>query len=464
VIFEGVSLGRVLHLYFHIVLRTHQTLAASRWKLWRYGLRRLLCLAARLLRGLRFVPPEDPYPFQESVQTAVFCSHRGVEESFASVMSGSLSQREAVFLTGNPDLVRSFRARGRKVCDLSVLERSLPIAALLRFFPIYRRFIRALGEPGWFFRLEMLLLVVPACMAIDFHRSALLSKPLRSILTTCDGDWHSQVIGLVARRAGLNTFSIVHGFPLVEDLVPVAAERLLVWGEAFKKPIIDAGVPTSRIVVSGNPVFEEALGRLNSHAAQGNDGLRARFALQGERPAVIYLPSLIGSTLAMTETAAKRLLDAFWSASRFDIDLVVKLHPVERLQTYSRWLDGMGASSRVRLVRDVDLLSALSCSEVAVSYDSSAGLEAMGLGLPTLILDILPEARARRGAAFVADAEECSTVEDFLSRLAPLMRDPKHREEKAELVRRTARRYFASFPGKTSGERIRSLLLDVPNG
>ena len=72
---------------------------------------------------------------------------------------------------------------------------------------------------------------------------------------------------VVARRYRVPSCVLQHGAPCCPfGFAPLAADRILVWGESSARQLIDWGVPQQRIEIAGSPRHEEFLASCNKRA------------------------------------------------------------------------------------------------------------------------------------------------------------------------------------------------------
>ncbi len=167
------------------------------------------------------------------------------------------------------------------------------------------------------------------------------------------------------------------------------ARVVCTWGEGSAEHFRRIGVPAGRVVVTGNPRFDQL--RIDEHAAAG-EALLARYQLPA-RP-LLYLSNPIddmgyGSTTDKMALFARFLGAAAAALSSVGAPLLVKLHPREDVEAYRRVVATTALPTPLQVVvadRDVALFPLLAIGRAAVVLASTVGLEAMVFGLPVGVL------------------------------------------------------------------------------
>lgn len=206
----------------------------------------------------------------------------------------------------------------------------------------------------------------------------------------------------VGRRYGAFSLVVQHGAPYCRfGFAPLAADRILVWGQSSRGRLIAWGVPPQRIRVTGCPHAEELYAELASRARHGprqrsahRPTFRARtfpdrrwrilllatVPPRDDRPDAVAL-RLTGRTYTeMLRTAFAAVADLRRA------ELIVKLHPRAPDDPAVRSMRVGFPSLPARLVRSGRLERWLRGVDCVLSCGSSAGVEATLAGLPVIQL------------------------------------------------------------------------------
>jgi hypothetical protein len=169
-------------------------------------------------------------------------------------------------------------------------------------------------------------------------------------------------------------------------------DRIAAWGETSRAYFRRVGVPEAKIVITGNPRFDQ-LAAADFRAEAG----RVRSAL-GLRPAdflVTFLSSPIERMLIVSKTekeeALRRLLawvrDLHAQPDWMSLRLAFKLHRSEDPAPLQAILKESGAADRATIA-DQPLYPLVQASQAALMFSTTAGLEAALLRVPVGILGL----------------------------------------------------------------------------
>gem|GEM_PF-841351 len=128
----------------------------------------------------------------------------------------------------------------------------------------------------------------------------------RAVVLDEDATPMNRAAVLLARRHGAPSFVVQHGAPCCRfGFAPPAADRLLVWGEASRRQLLDWGVPADRIVVTGSPWHEGLLTAVRRRRLVPNPlSLRERVGVRGEQPQNDPTPSVAEHVASSSDAAA----------------------------------------------------------------------------------------------------------------------------------------------------------------
>ncbi len=206
-------------------------------------------------------------------------------------------------------------------------------------------------------------------------------------------------VGL-ARRHVCKSFVVQHGAPLSRfGFAPLAADRILVWGQSSRRVLLRWGVANNQIQVTGSPWHDRLLRSLSLSTPKrpcDQDETSPKILLLATVPPKDSRPD--GVELHLTHsTYATMLHNAFEAGDRVpNATLIIKLHPrsphdpvVDRLM---RQFDRL----RTRLVTEGSLEPLMAEADCVLSCLSSAGIDATLAGVPVIQLlpadcgDVLP--------------------------------------------------------------------------
>lgn len=197
----------------------------------------------------------------------------------------------------------------------------------------------------------------------------------------------------VARQYGATSFVVQHGVPCCRfGFAPLAADRILAWGQSSAEQLLRWGVATEQIRVTGLPQHERLYCRLTGQRRSNNTGaseqkptrilLLATVPPRDERPDAVIFHLNRKTYAAMLQAAIAAV------AAIPDAHLIVKLHPrAPHDPILDRLLADRPALART-IVRSGALEKCLDGIDCVLSCGSSAGVEATLSGVP--VIQVLP--------------------------------------------------------------------------
>ncbi|MGE0608844.1 MAG: hypothetical protein AB7O62_17245, partial [Pirellulales bacterium] len=184
----------------------------------------------------------------------------------------------------------------------------------------------------------------------------------------------------IARRHGVPSLVVQHGVPYGRfGFAPLAADRLLAWGESSRQRFLEFGIPAQRVEIVGSP----------RHDAEAEP----RPARKNKRPRVLFLatnppsddrPDAV-SFHCTARSHAQMLRQLCLGVQRLgDVELVIKSHPrCRQPELFEQVLAGF-PRLRSRIVRRGDLAGWFQRCDCVISCGSSAGIEAAWHGQPVI--------------------------------------------------------------------------------
>jgi hypothetical protein len=244
--------------------------------------------------------------------------------------------------------------------------------------------------------------------AMDEAGAAIEHADPRLVLTYAEAGGWGRAIVLEARRRGIPTAGIQHGFIYrrwlnylhePDEMQPSAAmpsdrgfprPDLTVVFDRFAARHLEAvgHFPAEALAVTGSPGLDRLAGRMRGLGAEGRASARAALGLaEGDRAAVVISKrGQLGRWLPLLVAAMAGLDEAGPGANRGRTRLVVKPHPAETDEPY---LAALGGSSAAALApASLDLAALLAGGDLVVTVNSTVAIDAMALGIPALSVGV----------------------------------------------------------------------------
>jgi hypothetical protein len=233
-----------------------------------------------------------------------------------------------------------------------------------------------------------------------FFRELVSRHHFRAVISTTEYFPNDYQLFRIASRSGIKTFIIQHGI-IGPYFHPSQSDCIFTWGKLFHDQLIKLGMENGRLVTggmpSGDPLFRE--GRKKSDQPAG--GLT-----------IVILSDTQGSTsYPGVYKNFKKILHEMLDPA--PAEFLVKLHPSENGTFY----DEFSKYPALKILpRNVSLAEAVGMADLAMTIWSTAGLEALIMGKPLLVLDIHENVRELAwwpeygGGEYVRDAQSIRKI------------------------------------------------------
>lgn len=313
----------------------------------------------------------------------------------------------------------------------------------------------AAGSPGVLGRRGFLLYHIVSAYGMErFLRQFLARSGAKVLLTGTDVQPETKVAVAVARGMGIPSITMQHGVlpgrPEDLDYVPAWSDYVAVWGERGLRWFAEAGIDPRRLVVTGCPRFDSYVSLRGANPADGT----------ATDPIVTLLlnPSDPSARALMIREYIEAVRGTPWRQ-------VIRLHPAEsEPQFLSLWRRFAPAEllRRTTISQSRPLHRDLRVSDVVVTYDSTAGLEAMLLGKPVLVYGshLYPTGSPYPSWVGVPPPTTPAALREALE---SVLQDPSRWEEVVAAQDRYAQRENRGLDGKAT-QRLTELVLRVAHG
>ena len=280
-----------------------------------------------------------------------------------------------------------------------------------------------------------------ACEFITATENALDQLRPDFILALHLQNFWSKPLGYLAHRRGIPVIVFNEGRLRTRDQQTLnkqatAADdcsKLLCWSESARQAYIDAGIPESKLAVTGIPHLEQWFGYMANQETweMGKKLQKESLGFDPERKLVSFCPPLLSRYDGNPKTALGALAD--WSANEF-MQLAIRLHPFEHEENVERLKFGLKGHPYARVIES-DTLALIGSSDVVISQHSTVAVETLALNVPLIELDLdhagVLESLAEQGVAIPVAGGELSKILQVLS--GELKANPAKLQEWMEL-------------------------------
>jgi len=291
--------------------------------------------------------------------------------------------------------------------------------------------------------------------AMDEAGAALDALAPRSVVTYAEAGGWGRALMLEARRRGIATIALQHGFIYrhwlnylheADEMRPSQAnpddhgfprpDRTLLF-DAFTRDHLEreGGFPHDSLYVTGSPRLDTIVASARATDDGARAALRTALGAEGSTPIAVVVAKFtqLGAAFEALVDAAREMPDA---------RVVVKPHPAEGAEPYVA--ASQGVPNVVVAPAGVELGALLSVASALVTANSTAAIEAIPLGVPALVVALPNNLSPFVDAGVMAGAGTPAAV---LPALKALLYDREMRQRLAGAQRAFAERYGLEADG-----------------
>lgn len=162
--------------------------------------------------------------------------------------------------------------------------------------------------------------------------------------------------------------------------------KIMCWSESARQAYIEAGIPESKLVVTGIPHLEEWFGYMQNpqEFEMGRRLHKASLGFDPDQPLASFFPPLLSRYEGNPKKALGALAD--WSANTFT-QLAIRLHPFEHEGNVEALKFGLASHPHARVI-EKDTLPLIASSDAVISQHSTVAVETLAFGVPLIEIDL----------------------------------------------------------------------------
>lgn len=445
--YRGVSLGQALKVPFHGFLRMQLVNQNSFFQIIVLVMRRLVSIIIRLASGIlrKYTENEIGCGLENyrGKGVVVVLDHPGHVEKMARGLTERFRKDDIIIVTTSHQVYTNTKHDFPYCLEISG-KRNLSKLNLRTCWRYYKELCSSLPTGGILFNVEMFYMVCSVIQFIDYYNMFLNNVKVSAIMTMSDRHFNEYLITMVSRQKSIPTFTNQHGeFTDLFDYLPIISDVIFVWGERSRDHIIKNGVPPEKVVISGNPKFDRVYSDYLPRREAARGFFQNKYGLTTDLPVVTYLSPGIFSTPEITPERGLELFKCFCQCCQLPVNMVVKLHPYQdNIELFKSWIRDVNVSQNIPLLQMEDLFDVLTITDIAVTYHSTTGIEAIGFGIPTIVMNIVDGINIRDYVTFVDDTIECQSPEAFYIEIKNIIMKPDRFQRELERIRRIRGMYL----------------------
>ncbi|MDD5129528.1 MAG: CDP-glycerol glycerophosphotransferase family protein [Candidatus Omnitrophica bacterium] len=305
----------------------------------------------------------------------------------------------------------------------------------------------------WIFWRELRRLIPMYAVAkhiLEEHKPAL-------IVSADDADQRHRIFSLLARKKGIPALLVQQGLCHKDypEWLFFSHTMVAAMGQASADDMISQGVPPEKIMVTGNPGFDqfsfiepEAVAFLRKRLGVLDNEKMVLFACQPYYVGVFNTPQIRSQMIEAIAQAAGSLKN---------IKLVVKPHPADNVRQLKKLLDK--SPQAVMVDRKMDISPLIKACDVLVTFFSTAALQALYAGKPVINVEfpdssgnnIYSESGATRVARSTGEIIKC--LQDLIQYR---VEDPGYETNRQLFLRK-----MLHFPDGLASERVLKVVAEM---
>lgn len=184
-----------------------------------------------------------------------------------------------------------------------------------------------------------------------------------------------------AQSAGISTALIQHGEFTGVTCWPAQADTFLVWGSVFQEKLLQQGAPACRLRICGMPAADSLFQRIHNHSAKVLNQAAPVCLVFSHAQDRLEDPATFAAYARLLQEVIPLLPQVQWR---------IRLHPAED-DSFYRELGWIGHPRvKIEKSRDIPLEDAVAAADVVCTIRSTAGIQAMMMQRPVIVLDLTP--------------------------------------------------------------------------
>jgi glycosyltransferase involved in cell wall biosynthesis len=261
-----------------------------------------------------------------------------------------------------------------------------------------------------------------------------------------------RLAGLVSAQIGTPSISIQHGLYIGYAYRKLATDKVIVWGTEPKKFWEKRGCKPEQVISVGSFAHEKWRTLIEKkRTALPGDG-RPKIFFLGQNPAAFISAHTHRKTIAAVFSAVQSLPEYHF---------IIKPHPAENPEPYHAAYNKLASNSNVKIRKTGSVEDVILQSDLVITVFSTAGLEAMLLGKPVIVLNLSQEPSM---APYVPAAHLVESTELLPQAIQQIMEDTEQQQALVSAGKKYANEYFGIIDGHAADRAVRVIqdLVEAP--
>ncbi|MFH1308561.1 MAG: CDP-glycerol glycerophosphotransferase family protein [Patescibacteria group bacterium] len=268
-------------------------------------------------------------------------------------------------------------------------------------------------------------------------------KP-KKVLCVDDVNPIGRILALTAKKNNIPSFVLQHGSLSGNPVGKIVSDKMIVNGIKDKEFLIQNGATEEKIVVTGQPRFDEmaTLQMTREEACK-------KFGLDPNKKIIVFAAQKNVAGENITQSALDLFLKKLDHFDQKKYNFVLKLHPIQEEKEYKKY------GSKVKVMKDENINEVLLCADVLLTAFSTVAIESVLLGTPVVTINLGDDSYidySKDNVGFRILKEE-----DFLPTLRKVLYDEEFKKEFLEAKEKFIANYNYKLDGKAT-KRILEIL------
>jgi hypothetical protein len=258
-----------------------------------------------------------------------------------------------------------------------------------------------------------------------------------------------RLAALVSAETGTASISIQHGLYIGYAYHKLATDKVIVWGAEPKKFWEKLGCKPEQVISVGSFAHEKWRALIDKNRMVAPDGGRLRILFLGQNPAAF-----------ISAQTHRKTVDAVFGAiqSLPKYHFIIKPHPAENARPYHEAHNKLPLNSNVEIRIAGSIEDVILESDLVITVFSTAGLEAMLLRKPVIVLNLSQEPSI---APYIRAAELVESAELLPQAIQMIIEDTDQQQALVSAGKKYADEYFGIIDGYAADRAIR-VIKDLP--
>ena len=300
-----------------------------------------------------------------------------------------------------------------------------------------------------FFSREVIYLII---LYYEAYKKIIKQEKIRLTCFYAGGGVLSKCAIAASHKSGIKSLVVSHGLG-ISKLNPDQPDSVYyaIIGSKYRDNLIRIGVNPENIYVTGPAFMDEIVG----YVGKGKK-------IKGRRRILIITTPMIEANLIKREEYVEYVEKLLSDLNKLEnVEMTIKLHPREKSKIYDEIVKGLGYDN-IKMVQGQEkskLYSLINESDIVLGFVSTVSVEAMIIGKPSLIVNLLPA--IPKDYIMSDERAVCMGREEAASKIVGEILDDRRKEkELLEKQEELIRDYLYKIDGK-AGVRTLELIKEI---